>query len=111
MAFERIAENRIREAIKEGKLETPPRPGQPLDLEEYFALPEELRMAYSILRSANCVPEEVQLLKEIARLEHDVAVATDPEARAAASKELDERRVHLAVLLERRLAPAGSRTR
>jgi hypothetical protein len=34
MAFNRIAENRIREAIADGKFDHQPRAGQRLDLEE-----------------------------------------------------------------------------
>src|SRR6185369_17030418 len=60
MPFSRIAENRIREAMEQGQFENLPGAGQPLNLDEYFSAPEDLRMAYSILRSANCAPVEVQ---------------------------------------------------
>ena len=68
MSFERIAEARIRELIESGALDDLPNRGQRLDFEDYFRLPVELRMAFSVLKSAGCVPEEVSLLNEIARL-------------------------------------------
>ena len=100
MAFERIAEQRIREAQREGKFDRLPGSGSPLDFEEYFKLPVELRMAYSVLKSASCLPEEVTLLNEIAALERDLEAATDQVARNAVRKKIDERRLRLSLASE-----------
>lgn len=100
MAFERIAENKIREAMLQGEFDNLPGAGQPLDLDEYFRLPEHLRLAFSILKSANCVPAEVELLNEIARLERDVSEAPVEHAPAI-RRALTSRRTQLAVVLER----------
>jgi hypothetical protein len=102
MPFSRIAENRIREAIEQGHFDNLPGAGEPLNLEDYFSAPEDLRMAYSILKSANCRPAEVELLNEVARLERSVATATDAVARDALQRDLTHRRTELAILLERR---------
>ena len=100
MGWERIAENRIREAMQEGEFDNLPGAGKPIDLDGYFKLPEHLRVAYSILKSANCVPAEVDLLNEIAALEQRLQAA--PEAQQPAiRRELSDRRTHLAVVLER----------
>lgn len=77
-----------------------PGAGQPLNLEEDFSTPEDLRMAYSILRSANGVPAEVELLNEIARMERTVAATTDPSAKQSRQQALTDRRTQLAVTLE-----------
>jgi GAF domain-containing protein len=84
MPFERIAELRLRQAIEDGLLDDLPNRGERLDLEEYFATPEDLRVAYSILKNANCLPEEVEIKNEILALEH---------ARARATSDSDRRRV------------------
>jgi hypothetical protein len=102
MAFNRIAENRIREAMEQGEFDNLPGAGQPISLEEYFNTPEELRMAYSVLKNANCRPLEVELLNEIARLEQAVTNAADEATRAAHRQALAHRRTELAILLERR---------
>jgi len=102
MSFSRIAENRIREAIAQGEFENLPGAGQPLDLEEYFSAPEDLRMAYSILRSAKCVPAEVELLNEVSRLERAISGTPDHAARQSLQRALTDRRTQLAVLLEQR---------
>ncbi len=102
MGFEKIAEQKIREAMKEGQFDRLPRAGSPIDLDEYFKLPEDLRMAYSILKSANCLPEEVELLNEIADLERRLAAAAGDEARRDLASALEQRRLRLALALERR---------
>ena len=102
MSFNRIAENRIREAMEQGQFDNLPGAGQPLSLEEYFSTPEDMRMAYSVLKSANCRPHEVELLNEITRLEQAIVAAPDDTARAALRRDLSHRRTELAILLERR---------
>jgi len=101
MSFSRIAENRIREAMAQGEFDNLPGAGEPLNLEEYFSVPEDLRMAYSVLKSANYRPLEVELLNEVARLEQAIAAAADDAARGPLQRELAHRRTELAILLER----------
>jgi hypothetical protein len=100
MSWERIAEDRIREAMQEGEFDNLPGAGKPIDLDGYFKLPEHLRVAFSILKSANCVPAEVELLNEIAALEQRLQEASGPQLPAI-RRELTERRTRLAVVLER----------
>ena len=102
MPFSRVAENRIREAMEQGQFENLPGAGQPLNLEEYFSTPEDLRMAYSILKSANCAPAEVELANEIARLERAIAQSGDTKARRDLQRALTDRQTQLAVMLEQR---------
>lgn len=101
MPFSRLAENRIREAMAQGQFENLPGAGQPLNLEEYFSTPEDVRMAYSILRSAKCVPAEVELLNDVSRLERAIAETADPTARQSLQRTLTDRQTQLAVVLER----------
>lgn len=100
MAWERIAENRIREAMQDGEFDNLPGAGKPIDLDGYFKLPPHLRVAYSILKSANCVPAEVELLTEIASLEQQLSVVSE-ERQPAVRRVLAVRRAQLAVLHER----------
>src|SRR4029077_2828054 len=102
MAFNRMAENRIREAIAEGKFDHLASAGQRLDLEEYFSAREDLRMAYSILKNANCAPAEVELLNEIARVKETLAQTDDEATRQTLQQTLTRRQTELAILIERR---------
>jgi hypothetical protein len=101
VAFEKIAQQKIQAAMEAGEFDNLPNAGQPLDLDSYFALPAHLRMAYSVLKSANCVPEEVELLRETARLEAAYAAAADESARSRLASELERLRLRLAIALER----------
>jgi hypothetical protein len=102
MPFSRVAENRIREALAQGLFENLPSAGQPLNLEEYFSTPEDLRMAYSILKSANCAPAEVELASEIARLERALAQSDNSTTRKNLRRALTDRQTQLAVMIEQR---------
>ena len=100
MAWERIAENKIREAMADGEFDNLPGSGKPIDLDEYFKLPADLRVAYALLKSANCVPTEIELLNEIAALARQLSTAA-PDQQPALQRTLTSRRAELAILLER----------
>lgn len=63
-----IAEKRIEEAQSRGEFENLPGQGRPLHLEDMSHVPEELRMAYTILRNAGCLPPELAERRELNRL-------------------------------------------
>src|SRR5262245_49904432 len=100
--FDRVAERAIAEAMREGKFDNLPNAGQPLDLEEYFKAPEDMRAAYGVLKSANILPEEVELLNEIGRLDRAMTAASDPGERTALRRKLEALRIHLAIRLEQK---------
>lgn len=104
MSFERIAEDRIREAMKAGEFDDLPNRGKPVDLEPYFAMPEDVRMAHSILKNANCLPEEVALMNDIARLQGVVQGSCDPASRDRAVRELRDLELQLGLLRDQRRA-------
>jgi DnaJ homologue, subfamily C, member 28, conserved domain len=75
--FSKLAENRIREAMEAGDFDDLEGKGQPLDLEEDSHIPPELRMAYKILKNANCLPLELALRQEVVQLQDLVAAMPD----------------------------------
>ena len=81
--FDLIAERKIAEAIANGELDHLPGEGRPLDLDDDALVPEDLRLAYRILKNAGYVPPEVQALNEIAELER-LAGADSAAARKLA---------------------------
>jgi hypothetical protein len=64
-ALERIAEERIREAVQRGEFQNLPGSGKPLELEDDQHIPADLRLAYKVLSNANCLPPELELKREI----------------------------------------------
>jgi hypothetical protein len=99
MSFEKIAEKKIREAMAEGAFDGLPNAGQRIDLEDYFATPEHLRMAHSILKSAGLVPAEVELLNDLAAAEQRLREASSAE-QDAAGQAVAAARLRLSLRLE-----------
>jgi hypothetical protein len=75
--FTRLAENRILQAIEAGEFENLQGKGQPLKLEDDSHIPPELRMAYKILKNADCLPPELVLHQEVVNLQELVASMPD----------------------------------
>lgn len=63
--FEKIVEQRIQDALKKGEFDNLPGSGKPLVFENDTNVSEELRLAYKILKNADCLPPEVELKKQI----------------------------------------------
>ncbi|MBN9460103.1 MAG: DUF1992 domain-containing protein [Burkholderiales bacterium] len=64
-ALEELVERRIEEARRQGAFDDLPGSGRPLELDDDRLVPEELRMAYRILKNAGLVPPEVEALRDI----------------------------------------------
>ncbi|HQR50169.1 MAG TPA: DUF1992 domain-containing protein [Methylophilaceae bacterium] len=88
LAFDAIAEQRICEAAARGELDGLPGTGRPLALDDDLLIPQELRMAYRILKNAGYVPPEVQTLKEIGELERLIQSLDDGKQRSLAQRKL-----------------------
>lgn len=67
--FEKIVEERILKAQKKGEFENLPGSGKPLIFNDNHFISEDLRLAYKILKNADCAPPEIELKKEIRRTE------------------------------------------
>jgi len=84
--FEAIVEQRIAEASRRGDFDDLPGAGRPLDLDDDRLIPEELRIAYRILKNAGYVPPEVQLMQDIAELERLVHASEGVQRSVALRK-------------------------
>ena len=101
MPFERIAEEKIKEAMARGEFSELPGKGKPLNLEEYFSAPEDMRLGLSILKNAGFVPDEVQLFRDIHQLIVRRKDTSDDKERHRISKEIERKKMTLNLLLER----------
>jgi hypothetical protein len=77
--FEKIVEERILKALKEGDFDNLEGAGKPLNLEDLSGIPEELKLSYRILKNADCLPPEIEIKKEIYKTE-DLLVGMDDTA-------------------------------
>ncbi len=97
MISEKLIEEKIREAMERGEFDDLPGKGKPLDLDAYFATPEDVRLGYSVLKSAGCVPVEVELQKEIESLKARLDVSDDERERQSLRKEIEGKTLKLSL--------------
>ena len=102
--FHRVVEEKILQAQKAGAFDNLPGKGKPLELEDLSWVPEEIRVAYHILRNAHLLPPEVELLKEIPTLEELLKYIEDDEERKAALKSIQWKIIRLDLLKRRSLS-------
>jgi hypothetical protein len=86
--IDKLAESRISEAIERGELDDLPGQGKRLSIEDNALVPEELRMAYRVLKNSGYLPREVTLRREINSIEHLLSTALSEEQRRGAQKKL-----------------------
>ena len=101
MSLEKILDEQIRNAIAEGKFDNLKGAGKPLNMDDYFATPEDIRAGYTLLKNNEFVPQEVELLREIGELREQIRNAADEESRQALNKKLNEKQLALTMILER----------
>jgi hypothetical protein len=97
--FDAIIEAKIAEAQRNGVFDDLPGAGKPLDLDEDRLIPEDVRMAYRILKNAGFVPAEIEERKEAADLRKLINATVDQPAKRRALAKL--------ALLETRMEARG----
>jgi hypothetical protein len=80
-SFDAIAERRIREAQERGEFNDLPGMGLPLTLDDDVLVPEDLRVAYRLLKNAGFVPPELAAHGEIRELEQLLQATEDDGER------------------------------
>ncbi len=112
MNFDKIVEALIQEAMERGEFENLPGKGKPIDLTAYFDMPEEIRLAHSVLKNAGMTPREVDLLNEIAGLKRVLGATVDEEKKwrrapwrqkrsQELQKQIQQKQVEFSLMMER----------
>jgi hypothetical protein len=99
--FEKIAHNKIQEAIENGVFDKLANKGQQLNLDEYFATPEDVRLGHSVLKSAHVLPAEIELLREVGWLNQQIEACQDDAEKLRLRRVRDEKQIQLRMTLER----------
>ncbi len=107
--FQRIVEERIVEAQRSGAFDNLPGRGKPLRLDDLAWVPEDMRVAYLILRNAHVLPPEAELLKEIHTLEDLLKYVEDERERKATLKSIQWKMIRLDLLKRRSFSLQGVR--
>jgi hypothetical protein len=87
--FDRIVEERIRTAQSEGAFDNLPGKGRPLNLDDDNGVPEDLRLAFKVLKNSNCLPIEMELRKEFFNLRKLLNAAIGEPTRRELRRELN----------------------
>lgn len=101
MSFEKAIEEIIKKAQERGEFDNLPGKGKPIDLTAYFEMPEDIRVAQSLLKNAGMTSREVDLLKEIARLRQVLATVVNENKKLEIQKQIREKQIEFSLMMER----------
>lgn len=101
MSLNKIIEEQIKNAVEAGEFDNLEGAGKPLDLDQYFNTPEDLRVGYSVLKSSRFVPEEVSRLKEIGELKEKIKNCENEAQKKILTKNLNEKTLAFNLIMER----------
>ena len=97
----RIIERNIKKAIDQGAFDDLPGKGKAQKLVDLRFIPPEERAAFLTLRNSGALPPEIELRKEIARLEEQLQIALE-EDKPSIMKAITEKKMFFDILMERR---------
>ena len=101
MSLDKIVEEMIKKAQARGEFDNLPGRGKPIDLTEYFEMPEDIRVAQTMLKNAGMTSREVDLLKEIAGLRQILARMVNENKKQEIQKQIQEKQIEFSLMLER----------
>lgn len=101
MSIEKHVEKMIKEAMERGEFDNLAGRGQPVDLTDYFSTPEDMRIGHKILKDANIVPEELELLREAESLKAELARCSTEEEKRKVRRAIDDKLLKYNLLRER----------
>ena len=98
LLIDQIAEQKIIETILNGELDNLPGQGQPLRLDDNSSVPEELRVAYRLLKNSGFLPPGVELRKEIAGANQLLMEVVSEDEQMKLNKRMDYLLMQLSVM-------------
>ena len=101
MSSEKGIEAINREAMERGEFDNLPGEGRPIDLSIYFNTPQDVRLAFALLKNAGITPREVELLQEIAKLKESLETCSGEQEQHKTMKAIEERRLRLNLIMGR----------
>ncbi|MBW1615567.1 MAG: DUF1992 domain-containing protein [Deltaproteobacteria bacterium] len=87
--FEKIVEQRIEKALKEGKFEKLDGEGVPFSKDDLAFVPEDLRLAYRIFKTSGFLPPEIEVRKKIEQTEYLLANCKDTKKKYKIMKKIN----------------------
>ncbi|RBP93150.1 uncharacterized protein DUF1992 [Cytobacillus firmus] len=100
--FSILSEDRIKKAYKDGEFDHLPGYGKPLPFDDLSSVPENLRMAYRIMKNAGFTDEENRMKKEMLTIEDLIKQCEDQEEKKALQKKLNEKMLRFNSMISKR---------
>ena len=88
-SFRIIAERKISQAIADGSLCFEQWKNKPLPQDNDHLIPEDLKIAYKMLKNSGYLPPEIELKKEVKRIEELIASTEDEHVRLKQMRKLN----------------------
>ena len=89
IGYEKIVEERILNSLRRGEFDNLPGSGKPLTFHDDSYVPEDLRLAYKILKNANFLPPELEIKREIRKTEDLLSNMKDTKEKYRVLKKLN----------------------
>ncbi len=99
--FHKVVEERIAEAQRDGLFDNLPGKGKPLALEDGAWVPEDLRVAYRVLKNAHLLPPEAELRRELYQLEDLLKHIECAADRKTITRQSEQKMIRLDLLKRR----------
>jgi hypothetical protein len=97
-----VSEEKIKKAYKDGNFDHLPGYGKPLKLDDLSGIPEDLRMAYRMMKNAGYAPEEDSLRQEVMTIESLTRKCEDPAEKEGLNRKLSEKLIRYNGLISKR---------
>ncbi|MGM0828706.1 MAG: DnaJ family domain-containing protein [Bacillota bacterium] len=104
-----MSEQRIKKAYEDGDFKELPGFGKPLNLDDDLGVPQELKMAHRMMKNAGYTTDEMNVKKEMVRIEDLLRVCDDDLEKQELEKSLSENMLkYNAMLSKKRIKTNGS---
>ncbi|MCM2533909.1 DUF1992 domain-containing protein [Neobacillus pocheonensis] len=100
--FHIISEDRIKKAYQDGDFDNLPGFGKPMQLEDLSGIPEELRMAYKLLKNGGYTQDESLLRQEMMTIEDLIKNCHDSNEKENLQKKLNEKILRFNQMMSKR---------
>jgi hypothetical protein len=103
-----VSEQRIKKAQEDGEFDNLPGYGKPLNLDDDLSIPPALRMAHRMMKNAGYTTEEMDIKKEMMRIEDLIRVCEDDLEKEELQRNLNEKMVRYNSMLSKKRVKTNS---
>ena len=86
-----MSEQRIKKAYEDGEFKELPGFGKPLNLDDDLGVPQELKMAHRMMKNAGFTTDEMNVKKEMMRIEDLIRACDDELEKQELQQSLNEK--------------------